>query len=89
MWPNYALERSVRGLAVGAAGALDIFAPAALSSAVPRPAQRGRWADARGLRLARCRPIGAAAGHTHAGPLARPIMRMEPTGPSAHERASG
>ena len=30
---------------------------------------------------ARCWPIGAAAVHPHAGPLARPIMRMEPTVP--------
>jgi hypothetical protein len=40
--PNNALERSVRGLRAGAAGALESFAPAALSSGVPRPAQRGR-----------------------------------------------
>ncbi len=39
---NYALERSVRGLAVGAAGARKIVAPAAPSSVVARPAQRGR-----------------------------------------------
>ena len=39
---NYALERSVRSLAVGAAGALEIVAPAAPSCGVPRPAQRGR-----------------------------------------------
>jgi hypothetical protein len=39
---NYALERSVKGLAVGAAGAREIVAPAAPSWAVPRPAQRGR-----------------------------------------------
>ncbi len=39
---NYAWERSVRGLAVGAAGARTIVAPAAHSRAVPRPAQRGR-----------------------------------------------
>jgi hypothetical protein len=40
--PNYALERPVTGLAVGAAGALEIIAPAAPGSAFPRPAQRGR-----------------------------------------------
>ena len=40
--PNYALERSVRGSASGAAGALEILAPAAPSRAFPRPAQRGR-----------------------------------------------
>ena len=39
---NYALERSVKGLAVGAAGAWEIFAPAALSNGRARPAQRGR-----------------------------------------------
>ena len=42
MLPNYALERSVKGLAVGAAGARKIVAPAALAIAVPRPAQRER-----------------------------------------------
>jgi hypothetical protein len=40
--PNYALERSVKGLAVGAAGAQEIVAPAAHSSVFPRPAQCGR-----------------------------------------------
>lgn len=40
--PNNALERSVRGLEKGAAGASDEFAPAALSPAMPRPARRGR-----------------------------------------------
>ena len=40
--PNYALERSVRGSAKGAAGALEILAPAAPATGVPRPAQRGR-----------------------------------------------
>jgi len=39
---NYAFERSVRGWAVGAAGAWESLAPAAPASAVPRPAQRGR-----------------------------------------------
>jgi hypothetical protein len=39
---NNALERSVTGLAVGAAGASEIVAPAAPGSALPRPAQRGR-----------------------------------------------
>ncbi len=42
MLSNYALERSVRGLAVGAAGAWEILAPAAPTTGVPRPAQRGR-----------------------------------------------
>jgi hypothetical protein len=40
--PNYALERSVKGLAEGAAGAWDSLAPAAPSSGLARPAQRGR-----------------------------------------------
>ncbi len=40
--PNNALERSVTGITVGAAGAGTIFAPAALGSVLPRPAQRGR-----------------------------------------------
>ncbi len=40
--PNYALERSVTGLAKGAAGARNIVAPAATTTAVPRSAQRGR-----------------------------------------------
>jgi hypothetical protein len=40
--PNYALERSVKGLAVGAAGAWEILAPAAPAIGVLRPAQRGR-----------------------------------------------
>jgi hypothetical protein len=40
--PNYALERSVTGLAVGAAGAWESLAPAAPTTGVPRPAQRGR-----------------------------------------------
>jgi len=39
---NYALERSVTGLAVGAAGAWEMLAPAAHGWPVPRPAQRGR-----------------------------------------------
>jgi hypothetical protein len=39
---NYALERPVTGLAMGAAGARKIVAPAARGSALPRPAQRGR-----------------------------------------------
>jgi hypothetical protein len=39
---NYALERSVKGLVAGAAGARNIVAPAAPGSALPRPAQRGR-----------------------------------------------
>ena len=39
--PNYALERSVTGLAVGAASAWESLAPAASASAVPRPAQGG------------------------------------------------
>jgi hypothetical protein len=39
---NNALERAVRGLALGAAGAQNIVAPAAPGSAFPRTAQRGR-----------------------------------------------
>ncbi len=39
---NNALERSVTGLTVDAAGARTIVAPAAPGRAVPRPAQRGR-----------------------------------------------
>jgi hypothetical protein len=42
MRSNYALERSVTGSAVGAAGALEIVAPAAPGAALPRPAQRER-----------------------------------------------
>ena len=42
---NQALERSVKGMAVGAAGACEQCAPAAPGTAVPRPAQRGRWAS--------------------------------------------
>ena len=42
MTSNNALERSVKSLAVGAAGARKIVAPAAPSAAVPRPAQRER-----------------------------------------------
>ncbi len=40
--PNYALERSVTGWRVGAAGARKILAPAAPGQALPRPAQRKR-----------------------------------------------
>jgi len=40
--PNKALERSVKRLSVGAAGARKILAPAAPSAGFPRPAQRGR-----------------------------------------------
>jgi len=40
--PNYAFERSARGLAAGAAGAWNIIAPAAPGAGIPRPAQRGR-----------------------------------------------
>ena len=42
MTSNYALERSVNGLARGAAGALEIIAPASLGKGLARPAQRGR-----------------------------------------------
>ena len=39
-----------------------------------------RWADVRGLRRARGRPIGAAAlARRVMGPLAQPITRPEPT----------
>jgi hypothetical protein len=40
--PNYALERAVKGLVVGAAGAQEIIAPAAPGKRLARPAQRGR-----------------------------------------------
>ena len=40
--PNNALERAVRRLALGAAGAWESLAPAAPGTAVARPAQRGR-----------------------------------------------
>jgi hypothetical protein len=39
---NYALERPVKSLRVGAAGAREYCAPAAPGAALPRPAQRGR-----------------------------------------------
>jgi hypothetical protein len=42
MMSNYALERAVKRLAMGAAGARTIVAPAAPRAALPRPAQRGR-----------------------------------------------
>jgi hypothetical protein len=42
MTPNYALERSVKGWWVGAAGAWESLAPASPATGVPRPAQRGR-----------------------------------------------
>jgi hypothetical protein len=42
MAPNYAFERSVIGLAKGAAGASEIVAPAAPGKRIARPAQRGR-----------------------------------------------
>jgi hypothetical protein len=42
MTPNYALERTVRGLSERAAGAQDEFAPAARWFGLARPAQRGR-----------------------------------------------
>ena len=42
MLSNYALERPVKSLRVGAAGARNNFTPAAPSAALPRPAQRGR-----------------------------------------------
>jgi hypothetical protein len=40
--PNYALERSVRGLRERAAGARAMIAPAARIMRRARPAQRGR-----------------------------------------------
>jgi hypothetical protein len=40
--PNYALERPVKGFAVGAAGARNNFAPAAPGPRFARAAQRGR-----------------------------------------------
>ena len=39
---NYALERSVKCSALGAAGAWEMLAPAAPSVGLARPAQRGR-----------------------------------------------
>ena len=42
MMSNHAFERSVNGLAQGAAGAGKIFAPAAPGKGLARPAQRGR-----------------------------------------------
>ena len=39
---NYALERSLMGLAVGAAVAREILAPAAPGNCLARPAQPGR-----------------------------------------------
>ena len=39
---NYALERSVKGWQVGAAGAWESLAPAAPGDCLARPAQRGR-----------------------------------------------
>ena len=42
MTPNNALERTVKRVVVGAAGARTIVAPAAPAIALPRPAQRGR-----------------------------------------------
>jgi hypothetical protein len=39
---NYALERSVKSLRIGAAGAWNDCAPAAPGAALLRPAQRGR-----------------------------------------------
>jgi hypothetical protein len=45
--PNYALERSVRGLAWGAAGARESLAPAGPGNCCARPAQRGRRASSR------------------------------------------
>ena len=41
-WPSYALERTVKGLAVGAAAAWEMLAPAAPGNCLARPAQRGR-----------------------------------------------
>ena len=40
--PNHALERSVRGLARGAAGATESLAPATPGRGIARPAQRRR-----------------------------------------------
>jgi len=42
MRSNKALEQSVNGWQVGAAGACEQFAPAAPGIGVPRPAQRER-----------------------------------------------
>lgn len=42
MTSNYALERSVKRLAKGAAGTLKILAPAAPGNCLARPAQRER-----------------------------------------------
>jgi hypothetical protein len=42
LMPNYALERSVKGLCKRAAGARTIIAPAARWYGLARPAQRGR-----------------------------------------------
>ena len=41
MPPNCALERSVTGWVVGAAGAREMLAPTAARHASPLPAQRG------------------------------------------------
>ena len=42
MTSNYALERSVNGLRVGAAGAREILAPAVLGMSLARPGQASR-----------------------------------------------
>jgi hypothetical protein len=42
--PNYALERSVKGLCERAAGARRDLTPAARWNGFARPAQRGRYA---------------------------------------------
>jgi len=42
MSSNYALERSVKGWLVGAAGTSESIAPATPSKRLARPAQRGR-----------------------------------------------
>jgi hypothetical protein len=42
MTSNYALERSVTALSERAAGAQNIFSPAARRPRTARPAQRGR-----------------------------------------------
>lgn len=41
-WPNHALERSVKGLAWGVAGARESIAPAMPGNCLARPAQRER-----------------------------------------------
>jgi hypothetical protein len=79
--PNNALERSVIGLAVSAAGARKIVAPAALGSGLARPAQRGRSSNQEWSQFQQYVFTLAGASPQQLPATARPVTRWGVLGP--------